>query len=210
MFSSKSFIVSGLTFRFLMNFEFIFELKIVLIFFFFYTQLSSFPSTIFEETIFPSFYSLASFVIDELTTGAWGYFWAFYPVPLVYISVFVSVKVSCSVMFDSLQPCGLQPARLLCPWNSPSKSTTVDCHFLLQGSFPTQGLNPGLPHCRWTFYCLSHEGSLLFQYHTVLMTNFVVQSKVREPDSPSSIFLSHDCFDYLRSFVSPYSIMLFE
>ena len=35
MFSSKSFIVSGLTFRFLMNFEFIFELKIVLILFFY-------------------------------------------------------------------------------------------------------------------------------------------------------------------------------
>ena len=35
----------------------------------------------------------------------------------------------------------------------------VDCHFLLQGIFPTQGLNPGLPHCRQTLYCLSHQGS---------------------------------------------------
>ena len=37
------------------------------------------------------------------------------------------------------------PTRLLHPWNSPSKNTGVGCHFLLQGIFPTQGLNPGLP-----------------------------------------------------------------
>ena len=30
---------------------------------------------------------------------------------------------------------------------------------LLQGIFPTQGLNPGLPHCRWILYQLSHKGS---------------------------------------------------
>ena len=35
-------------------------------------------------------------------------------------------------------------ARLPCPWNFPGKGTGVDCHFLLQGIFPTQGLNPGL------------------------------------------------------------------
>ena len=33
------------------------------------------------------------------------------------------------------------------------------CHFLLQGIFPTQGSNPGLPHCRQTLYRLSHQGS---------------------------------------------------
>ena len=51
------------------------------------------------------------------------------------------------VVSDSLQQRGLQPARLLCPWDSPGKNTGVDCHALLQGIFPTQGLNPGLPHC---------------------------------------------------------------
>ena len=35
----------------------------------------------------------------------------------------------------------------------------MGCHFLLQEIFMTQGLNPGLPHCRQTLYCLSHEGS---------------------------------------------------
>ena len=43
---------------------------------------------------------------------------------------------------DCLQPHGLQPARLLCPWDFPSKNTIrVCCHFLLQGICPTQGLN---------------------------------------------------------------------
>ena len=37
-------------------------------------------------------------------------------------------------------------AWTLCPWDFPGKSTAVGCHFLLQGIFPTQGLNPGLPH----------------------------------------------------------------
>ena len=35
----------------------------------------------------------------------------------------------------------LQPARLLCPWDSPGKNTRVGCHFLLPGIFPTQALN---------------------------------------------------------------------
>ena len=51
------------------------------------------------------------------------------------------------------------PTRLLCPWNFPGNSTGVDCHFLLQGIFPTQGSNSGLPHCRQTLYRLRHQGS---------------------------------------------------
>ena len=46
------------------------------------------------------------------------------------------------------------------PWDFPVKSAGVDCHFLLQGIFPTQELNLGLPHCRQTLYCLSHQGRL--------------------------------------------------
>ena len=58
-----------------------------------------------------------------------------------------------------LGPGGLQPPRLLCPRNSPGKSTGVGCHFLLQGIFPTQGLNSGLLHWRQILYHLSHQGS---------------------------------------------------
>ena len=34
---------------------------------------------------------------------------------------------------------GLQPARLLCPWDSPDKNTGEGCRFLLQQFFPAQG-----------------------------------------------------------------------
>ena len=50
-----------------------------------------------------------------------------------------------SVVSDSLRPCGLQPTRLLHPWDSPGKSSGVGCHFLLQEIFPTQGSKPGSP-----------------------------------------------------------------
>ena len=69
--------------------------------------------------------------------------------------------LTCSVVSDSLQPHGLQPTRLLCPWNFPGKNTGMGCHFLLQGIFPTQGSNPGLPHCRGILYQMSHKGSPL-------------------------------------------------
>ena len=44
--------------------------------------------------------------------------------------------------------------------DSPGKNTGVGCHALLQGIFPTQGSNPGFPHCRQLLYCLSYQGSL--------------------------------------------------
>ena len=66
--------------------------------------------------------------------------------------------MDCSLPGSSVH--GIFQARvLICPWDFPGKSTRVDCHFLLQGIFPTQGLNPGLPHCRQTLYRLSHQGS---------------------------------------------------
>ena len=55
-----------------------------------------------------------------------------------------SVQFSRSVMSNSLQPHELQPTRLLCSWNYPSKNTGVGCHFLLQGIYLTQGLNLSL------------------------------------------------------------------
>ena len=46
----------------------------------------------------------------------------------------------------------------LCPWNSLGKNTAVGCNIFFQGIFPTQGLNPGLLHCRQILYCQSHQG----------------------------------------------------
>ena len=53
------------------------------------------------------------------------------------------------------------PWILYSPWNSPGQNTEVDSLSLLQGIFPTQGLNPGLSHCRRIHYQLSHKGSQL-------------------------------------------------
>ena len=61
---------------------------------------------------------------------------------------------SCSIVSDSLRPHGLYS-----PWNSPGQKTGVGSLSLLQGIFPTQGSNPGLPHCTWILYQLSHKGS---------------------------------------------------
>ena len=65
--------------------------------------------------------------------------------------------LSCSIVSNSLQSHELQPARLLCPWDSPVKNTGVGCCTLLQGIFPTQGSNPGLLHCRQILYHLSYQ-----------------------------------------------------
>ena len=46
--------------------------------------------------------------------------------------------------------------------NSPSKNTGLGSHSLLQGNFTTQGLNPGLLHCKQIVYDLSHQGSPTF------------------------------------------------
>ena len=75
-------------------------------------------------------------------------------------------KWICSVVSDSLQPHGLLPTRFLCPWDFPGKNTGVGCHFFLQEIFPTQGLNPDLPHCRQMFYHLSQQGRPTSVYDT--------------------------------------------
>ena len=54
----------------------------------------------------------------------------------------------------------LRPHGLYSPWNSLGQNTGVGSLSRLQGIFPTQGLNPGLPHCRLILYHLSHSGSL--------------------------------------------------
>ena len=68
------------------------------------------------------------------------------------------MKVKVQVLVTQSCPT-LLPTRLLCPWASPGKNTGVGCHFHLQGIFPTQGLNPGVLHCRKILYHMSHWGS---------------------------------------------------
>ena len=81
--------------------------------------------------------------------------------------------VSHSAVSDSLRLHGLQPTRLLCPWNSPDKNTGMSGHSLLQEVFLTQELNPGLLHCRQTLYHLSHQGSLLSEKNSIKFLNIL-------------------------------------
>ena len=53
-------------------------------------------------------------------------------------------KWSCSVMSNSSRRHGLQPTRLLCPWDFPGKSTGVRCHCLLPEIMRTSNLQPSL------------------------------------------------------------------
>ena len=89
-------------------------------------------------------------------------------------------------MSNSLRPYGLEPTRLLCPWNSPGKNSGMGCHSLLQGFFLTQGLNLGLLHCRQIRYHLSYQGSpifiliLLFFFNFIKLKDFVVSKIWKE------------------------------
>ena len=94
-------------------------------------------------------FTASSFRIWDSLTG----------IPSLPLVLFVVMLPKAHLTSHSLQPHGPQPARLLCPCNSPGKNTGVGCHSLLQGIFPTQGLNLGLPHWRQMLYHLSHQGS---------------------------------------------------
>ena len=79
-----------------------------------------------------------------------------------------------SVVPSSLQPHGLQPARLLCPQNFPGKITGVGCHVLLQGIFPIQGSNLSLLSLLYwqaDALPLSHQGSPLHKDELLLGTD---------------------------------------
>ena len=67
------------------------------------------------------------------------------------MTVKVLVAQSCPTLCDPMDY-----SLLLCRWDSPGKNTGVGSHSLLQGIFPTQGLNPHLLHCRQILYRLSH------------------------------------------------------
>ena len=73
---------------------------------------------------------------------------------ITFISVTICESESHSVVSNSLRPHGLYS-----PWNSPGQNTGVGSLSLLQGIFPTQGLNQHLLHCRQILYHMSHQGS---------------------------------------------------
>ena len=69
-----------------------------------------------------------------------------YSISYVYIYTHsVLLAQSCPTLCE---PTDCSPPCLLSPWSSPGKNTGVGYHLLLQGIYPTQGLNPALLHCR--------------------------------------------------------------
>ena len=84
--------------------------------------------------------------------------------------------LSCSAVSNSLWPHGLWPARLLCPWDFPGKNGAVDCHFLFQGIFLTQGLNPHLLHWQRDALPLSQQGSPVLYSRWLLVIYFTYTS----------------------------------
>ena len=71
--------------------------------------------------------------------------------------------VLCLVTQSSLTICDLMDCSTLGSsvyGDSPGKNAEVGRHAFLQGIFPTQGLIPGLPHCRRMPYHLSHQGKV--------------------------------------------------
>ena len=95
-----------------------------------------------------------NFAVDNHMDGPWGYYAKSDESCKDEYCMKESESESCSVMSNSLQPHGLYS-----PWNSPDQNTGVGSLSLLQGIFPTQGSNPGFPHCRRILYQLSHKGS---------------------------------------------------
>ena len=64
---------------------------------------------------------------------------------------------------------------------APGQNAGMGCHALLQGIFPTQGSKPGLPHCRWILYHLSHQGSPKGRYEKCESESHSVMSNSLQP-----------------------------
>ena len=78
----------------------------------------------------------------------------------------------CSVVSNSLQFHGLQPYRLVSPWNFPSNNTGVGYHFLLQRIFLTQRLNlHSISHISCIGRCI-----LYHQHHLGIPTELKTQN----------------------------------
>ena len=77
-----------------------------------------------------------------------------YPSPGLQIASRFHMFV-CSAVSDSLQPCGLQPTRLLCQWDFPSKNTGVMALSSL-GDLPDPGIRPTSPAFQADSFPLSH------------------------------------------------------
>ena len=91
------------------------------------------------------------------------FMWLLPMAPCPHLAIFISSyentnRIGCESESRSVVPDSLQPRGPYSPWNSPGQNPGVGSLSLLQGIFPTEGLNSGLPHCRQILYQLSHKG----------------------------------------------------
>ena len=93
--------------------------------------------------------------------------WSGLPFPSMHESE--KWKWSCSVVSNSSRPHGLQPTRLLCPWDFPSKSTGVGCHCLLQMFLKFPQINLSEPELQKNWH---HFIIFAFKYHSFIVPGF--------------------------------------
>ena len=127
-----------------------------------------------------------------------------------FVCVCVCVCVNCSVVSNSLQPHGLEPARLLCPWNSPGKNTGVVCSSLLQWIFPTQELNPGLPHYSQALYHLSHQGSPSILSYILYLSHIYLNISILALFLICKCCCCHECSFFLSVMFLNWFLLLFR
>ena len=78
-----------------------------------------------------------------------------------------------------LEPHGLKPTRLLCPWDFPREEHWSGLPFSSPRIFLTQGLNLHLLHCRWICYC-SATGETQTSYHRGWLKRQTVTIQVKQ------------------------------
>ena len=108
----------------------------------------------------------------------------------------------------TLWPHGLQPIRLLSPWNSLGKNIGVGCHSLLQGIFPTQGLKAGPLHSRQILYHLSLHGSKRW-HGSVYFVTFPIENLRNKPlNKRIAIFIRVCILTFFVLLISLYSVWI--
>ena len=118
-----------------------------------YTSVKLVKETLFLQVNIPSLMCIQSGPIGPALPSCLP-FRMHYPQRQALLGPSLEVKVKVAQL--SLTLC----KPIVCPWDPSGKNTGVVCHSLLQGIFPTQGLNLGLLHCRQILYYLSYKGSL--------------------------------------------------
>ena len=99
----------------------------------------------------------------------------------IYLDINIFSIYICAVLSHLVCPtlCDLKDCNPPCSsvhGETPGKNIGVGCHALLQGIFPNQGSNPGLPHCRQILYHLSHQGSpYIFYLYTDIATMAIIE-----------------------------------